>query len=303
MTLYEILREKLPGALLLENEPMAAHTTFKVGGRADVLLSVRSEEELKNAVLAARGIGCAVTFIGRGSNLLVRDGGIRGLVIRLGEEFGGIEVREDRIEARAGESLARLSNRAMEAGLSGLEFASGIPGSVGGAMAMNAGAYGGQMADVTERARVMDTATGEICEMELEQLSMGYRTSLVLEKGLLVTSALFRLKTGDRALIKAQMDELNRRRREKQPLNYPSAGSTFKRPEGYFAGALIEQAGLKGACVGGAQVSELHAGFIVNRGNATASDVLSLIGLVQQRVLENSGVTLETEVRIVGQDA
>ena len=302
MNLYLYLAEYLPEERLRQNEPMSAHTTFRIGGPAEVMFLPASEEELSIAVRLAREAECEVSFVGRGSNLLVRDGGIRGLVILFGDGFSGIGIKGGIITAKAGDTLTRLSNAALEAGLSGLEFASGIPGSVGGAMVMNAGAYGGQMSDVTMWARLMDVRTGDVKQFSLDALEMGYRISRALKTGEVVTQTAFRLMRGDKAEIRARMDDFNRRRREKQPLNYPSAGSTFKRPTGHFAGALIEQAGLKGFSVGGAEVSELHAGFIVNRGNATARDVLELISQVRQRVYEHSGVMLEPEVRIIGED-
>ncbi len=302
MDLYTIFAKHFPAERLRQNEPMSAHATFRVGGPAEVLFLPGSEDELRLALRLAREAGCNVTFVGRGSNLLVRDGGIKGLTVLFGENFSGMEVRDTLITARAGDPLARLANTALESSLSGLEFASGIPGSVGGGMAMNAGAYGGQLSDVTVWARLMDVQTGEVRQLPLEELAMGYRMSRALKTGELVLDAAFRLERGDKTEIKAKMDDLNRRRREKQPLQYPSAGSTFKRPEGNFAGALIEQAGLKGVRVGGAEVSTLHAGFLINRGDATAKDVLDLIALVQKRVFDHSGIRLEPEVRIIGED-
>ena len=303
MDYYSIFAEHFPADRLKQNEPMSAHTTFRVGGPAEVLFMPADEEELKTALRLAREAGCAVSFVGRGSNLLVRDGGIKGLTVLFGENFGGITVEGDLMTAGAGDTLGRLAGAALEAELTGLEFASGIPGSVGGAMAMNAGAYGGQMSDVTQWARLMDVHTGEVRQLPLDALEMGYRVSRALKTGEVVTRAAFRLTHGDKAEIKAKMDDFNRRRREKQPLQYPSAGSTFKRPEGHFAGALIEQAGLKGLSVGGASVSTLHAGFLINKGGATAKDVLDLISLVQKRVFDHSGVRLEPEVRVTGEDA
>ena len=303
MSLYDFFAVRLPEERLLKDEPMSRHTTFHVGGPAEVMFLPSGEEELAQALLMAKEAACPVFFMGRGSNLLVRDGGIKGLVILMGESFSGIRIEANDVYAKAGDGLIRLAGAAYEAGLSGLEFASGIPGSVGGGMAMNAGAYGGQLSDVTVSARLMDVNTGEVRELPIEELKMGYRESRALSNGEIVTGAHFRLKPGDKAEIKALMDELNSRRREKQPLSFPSAGSTFKRPTGYFAGALIEQAGLKGASVGGAEVSTLHAGFIINRGGATAADILALMKHVTERVLETSGVTLEPEVRIIGSDA
>ena len=290
-----------PGQVLV-SEPMRLHTTFRVGGPADVFFTPRTEAELSGAVMAARHEGVPMTVVGNGSNLLVRDGGIRGLVICLGESFSGISVDGTLLTARAGDLLSCAARAALNAGLTGLEFAGGIPGSVGGGMVMNAGAYGGQLSDVAESLRVMDVQTGEISEMPASAMNYGYRTSAVLTNGGVVTLARLRLSSGDPAEIRSRMDDLNTRRREKQPLTQPSAGSTFKRPEGYFAGALIEGAGLKGTSVGGAMVSPKHAGFIVNTGNASAADILALIALVQARVFEKDGVMLEPEVRILGED-
>lgn len=298
----ELLIKYLPAERLVFDAPMSRYTTFRVGGNADALFFPKDESELALAFRIAKENGIPVTVIGNGSNMLVKDGGIAGLVIRLGDEFSGITVTGTRVTALAGDSLTRVAMKAYENGLTGFEFASGIPGSVGGGMAMNAGAYGGELKNVTVSARLMDPETGEVTEYSVDELQMGYRTTLALTKGLIVTEAVFELTAGDKATIKATMDELNKRRRDKQPLTYPSAGSTFKRPEGHFAGALIEGAGLKGLTVGGAQVSEKHAGFIINTGSATAKDILNLIDLVKQRVFENSGVTLEPEVRILGRD-
>lgn len=285
---------------ILENEPMSRHTTFKVGGPADVLFLPESEEQLIQAIAIAKDAGIPCIVIGNGSNLVVRDGGIRGLVIALGEGMAAIVRSGDTITAWAGASLARVSAFAQASGLAGLEFASGIPGTLGGGCAMNAGAYGGQLSDVLIDARMLlDDA---VKTLTVEDMQMGYRTSLPLREGGIVISARFALTPDNPESIAERMRELNARRRDKQPLNYPSAGSTFKRPEGHFAGALIEQSGLKGYRVGGAQVSEKHAGFIVNAGGATAKDILTLIGIVQDEVLARFGVHLETEVRILGED-
>lgn len=289
-----------PRARVLENEPLARHTTFRVGGPADVLFLPESAEELQRAMELAREAGEDCLVIGNGSNLLVRDGGVRGLVIKLAGPMSGVSVEGTAIRAQAGASLSQVSRAALQASLTGLEFASGIPGSLGGALAMNAGAYGGELSQVVREAMVL--MDGRVQTLSREELAMGYRTTRVLREGGIVLSAVLDLKEGDAPQIAATMDDLNRRRREKQPLSFPSAGSTFKRPEGYFAGALIEQAGLKGYAIGGAQVSEKHAGFLINRGGATASDLLRLIEYVQERVYAQSGVRLETEVRICGVD-
>lgn len=301
MSFCETVRKSHPDMRILINEPLSRHTTFKVGGPADVMAFPKNEEELSFLYRAAKEEQIPVTVIGNGSNLVVRDGGIRGLTIVLGEEFSGIEVDGAIITARAGELLSRIARTAYNHALTGLEFASGIPGSLGGGMAMNAGAYGGQLSDVCVSARVFNPETGEIQTFSKDELALGYRTSMPLKTGSIVTEATFELKAGDKEAILRTMEDLNARRREKQPLAYPSAGSTFKRPEGYFAGALIEGANLKGASVGGAQVSTLHAGFIINTGNATAKDILDLIKHVQNTVFEKYGVNLETEVRVLGE--
>ena len=302
MNLADTLRAATSIAQVLEHEPMARHTTMRVGGPAEILFSPASEGELLFAVREAKRAGAPFRIIGNGSNLLVLDGGLPGLTIRLGEAFSKISVDGNQIRAQAGALLSRVAAAARDASLTGLEFASGIPGSAGGGMAMNAGAYGGQLSDVFEGCRALDPETGIISALGPAEMALGYRESAALSRGLIVTEAAFRLTAGDRSAIQAKMDDLSARRREKQPLNLPSAGSTFKRPEGYFAGALIEQAGLKGLRVGGASVSEKHAGFVVNDRGATAKDVLDLIRLVQARVLEHSGVHLETEVRILGEE-
>lgn len=294
------LRAACPGAQIDVDEPMSRHTTFRIGGPADVLIQPSCAQEVVAAVCAAQEMGQPVYVMGNGSNLLVRDGGMDGVVVLLGEKMSRIECDGRRLRAQAGAMLARLSREALNAGLKGLVFASGIPGTVGGAVAMNAGAYGGQMADVLTRALVY--ANGKAEWMTREQLEMGYRTTKPLREGGIVLEAEFELETGDFETLSAETAELARKRREKQPLSLPSAGSTFKRPEGHFAGALIEQAGLKGASVGGAQVSKLHAGFVVNTGGATAKDVAGLVKRIQDEVYRMSGVMLEPEIRMVGRE-
>ena len=296
--LAEILRAS--GARLLENETMSRHTTFRAGGPADLMYIPENEEQILQALAAAKEAGIEACVVGNGSNLIVRDGGIRGLVILLGEAFSKISVEGCRIEAQAGAMLARVSAAAQEAGLSGLEFANGIPGTLGGGCMMNAGAYGGELSDVFVCARVL--LDGVVRTLDKADMGMAYRTSYPLRHGGIVLSACFELRHDDPAAILARMKDFNQRRRDKQPLNYPSAGSTFKRPEGHFAGALIEQCGLKGFSIGGAQVSEKHAGFVINAGGATAADILALIEHIQKTVLDATGVQLETEVRILGED-
>ena len=284
---------------LLENEPMSRHTTFRVGGPADLMFLPASAQELCDALRLAREAGVPAQVLGNGSNLIVRDGGIRGLTIVLGEHFSDIRIEGKRLCAQAGALLSRVAAAAMEAGLSGLEFAGGIPGTLGGGCAMNAGAYGGQISDVLVSAEVL--LGGEVRTMSLEEMQMGYRTTLPLREGGVVLSACFELERDDSDAIQSRMKELNARRRDKQPLNLPSAGSTFKRPEGHFAGALIEGCGLKGCAIGAAQVSQKHAGFIVNTGGATAKDILQLIAHVQAVVRRETGVELEPEVKIMGE--
>ncbi|OUN92580.1 UDP-N-acetylmuramate dehydrogenase [Blautia sp. An46] len=282
------------------NEPMRKHTTFRIGGPADFYLCPHSAKEIQKTVAICREEELPYFILGNGSNLLVSDQGYRGVVIQLWKNVSDILVEGCRIRAKAGASLAKIAGEALEEGLTGMEFAAGIPGTLGGAVVMNAGAYGGEMKDILQEALVMDEQ-GEIFTLKKEELHLGYRTSIIKEKGYIVLAAALELKPGDRKEIKEKMDELKQRRVEKQPLDMPSAGSTFKRPEGYFAGKLIMDAGLRGFSVGGAQISEKHCGFVVNTGKATANDVLTLIREVQKRVRDKFGVELETEVKFLGE--
>lgn len=286
--------------LLLE-EPMSRHTSFRIGGPADMMAMPKNEAELSNLLQKAAANNIPVTLIGNGSNLLVRDKGIRGLVIKLGNMLNEILVDGNKITFGSGVSLALASRKAAENSLSGMEFAVGIPGSIGGAVYMNAGAYDGEMANVVAAVRVMD-ATGKVTIMSAEELRFGYRKTALQESGLIVTSVTVVLQKAEQQKIMAKMDDFSQRRISKQPLELPSAGSMFKRPPGYFAGTLIEQTGLKGYSVGGAQISEKHAGFVVNTGNATAADVLGLIKYVQDRVLAAHGVLLQPEVLVIGEE-
>ena len=298
-TLTEQLRARCPGLELREREPMAAHTTFRVGGPARLMALPRTRAEAEAAVRTAAGLGIVPFFLGNGSNLLVADQGYDGFVVKTG---GLDQVREvnRRLRAGSGISLARLANAALGRGLTGLEFAHGIPGSLGGAVVMNAGAYGGEMAQVLASVTCLD-GSGEVRTLPAAECGLSYRHSLFSDRqDWLIVEAELALRPGDAGAIRERMEELMARRREKQPLEYPSAGSTFKRPEGHFAAALIDQCGLKGLAVGGAQVSEKHAGFIVNRGGATCADILGLIDQVRERVLRETGVTLELEVRTLG---
>ena len=283
-----------------QNEPMRAHTTFKIGGEADIFIIPASPAALISAVKKCTELEIPYFILGNGSNLLVSDGGIEGAVISLAG-INGISAEGEKITCGAGAMLSSVCLKALSLSLTGLEFAYGIPGTAGGALYMNAGAYGGQMADVIESAECL-TAAGDIKTLKKEDMRLGYRSSIFKKGGLIIISLTLALKTGDKAEIKAEMDELLNRRKQKQPLEYPSAGSTFKRPEGYFAGALIEKNGLKGLTVGGAQVSEKHAGFVINRGGATAADVKALIGKIQKKVFENDGVMLEPEVIFTGRN-
>ena len=282
----------------LVNEPMSAHTTLKLGGPADYMVFPRDGEEIAAMFREAAENGVPVTVIGHGSNLLVLDGGIRGLVICIGKNMRKITRDGNILKAQAGAMLGSVALEAAEAGLTGLEFASGIPGTVGGGVTMNAGAYDGEMAQVVTEVRGI-RPDGTAVRLSREEMNFGYRHSVVQEKDFIVTEVTFELKPGDPAMIRARMSELNAKRSEKQPLDLPSAGSTFKRPEGYYAAALIDQCGLKGYSIGGARVSEKHAGFLVNTGTSSR-DFLNLMKKVQAIVEERAGVRLEPEIRIVG---
>lgn len=280
------------------DEPMSRHTTFKIGGKARLLVYPEGEEQISRIVKCARDNGIRLVTIGNGSNLLVADEGIDACVMVLDERMGDIRlIDEETVYAPAGVMLIRLCRFALEHGLSGLEFAYGIPGTCGGGAFMNAGAYGGEMKDVLYRCDHVD-ANGEKGYLEGDDLKLSYRHSAYYDNGCVITGLYLKLKKGNKDEIKAKMEDLLSRRRTKQPLEFPSAGSTFKRPEGYFAGALIEECGLKGKSVGDAQVSEKHAGFVINRGNATCNDVLELCRFCSDTVLREKGVKLEMEIRV-----
>ena len=264
------------------DEPMKQHTTFRIGGRADYFVSPTETEQIRKVIELCRQENMPWYVIGNGSNLLVSDHGFRGVIIRLFKNYAGLRIEGEQIFVQAGALLSRTANAALQEGLTGFEFAAGIPGTIGGAMVMNAGAYGGEMKDITESVTVL-TPEGELLTLKREELEMGYRTSLIARKGYLVLEAVLKLTRGNQEQIKEKMAELRKRRISKQPLEYPSAGSTFKRPQGYFAGKLIMDAGLRGFQVGGAQVSEKHCGFVVNTGDATAEDVLELIRQVSAK--------------------
>lgn len=282
------------------NEPMDRHTTFRIGGPADCFLLPSSAAEVKEIIKICKEKEIPYFILGNGSNLLVSDKGYRGVVIQLYRNYGEITVDKTRIRASAGALLSQIAAAAKNASLTGFEFAGGIPGTLGGACVMNAGAYGGEMKDVLREVTVM-TKEGEIVTIPAGELEMGYRTSLIKRTGYIVLEAVIDLDQGDLEEIKERMRELTEQRVSKQPLEYPSAGSTFKRPIGYFAGKLIMDAGLRGYQIGGAQVSEKHCGFVINRGGATASDVCTLMQNVQQKVNEQFGVMLEPEVKFLGE--
>ncbi len=280
---------------------MKNYTTFRIGGPADLLIQPSSEEELIRIAAYLRQKDISAVVLGNGSNVLVKDGGIRGVVIKIGKNMGNIRTEGEEITAEAGALLSAAALAAADGGLSGMEFAAGIPGSVGGAVFMNAGAYGGEMSQIIVSCRAL-MPDGALREFSKEELKLGYRTSVFSQNGGIVTSCRIKLQAGDRETIYGYMRELAGRRTEKQPLNLPSAGSTFKRPEGYFAGKLIQDSGCRGLRVGGARISQKHAGFVVNETDASAEDVIRLIRLVQMRVRDCFGVDLEPEVRIIGEN-
>lgn len=281
-------------------EPMKQHTTFRIGGPAAYFLTPDTKEAVQKLVETCQEENMPYFILGNGSNLLVSDAGYPGVVIQLYRNFSAITVEGNVIRAQAGALLSQIANQALQAGLTGFEFAAGIPGTVGGAVVMNAGAYGGEMKQVLQEATVL-TPQGEIITLTVDELELDYRTSIVKVKDYIVLEAVIRLETGDASQIKAVMDDLRNKRVEKQPLEYPSAGSTFKRPEGHFAGKLIMDAGLRGYTVGGACVSEKHCGFVVNKGDATAADVMQLISDVKRIVNEKYQIELEEEVKILGE--
>ena len=285
---------------VLVDEPMKKHTTFRVGGNADYFVMPQSAEEVKNIVALCKEADMPYYILGNGSNLLVGDKGYRGVIIQIYKEMNHIRIDGDKVIAQAGALLSRVGTATLEAELTGFEFAAGIPGTVGGAVFMNAGAYGGEMKDIIANATVL-TQDGDIVTINKEDLELGYRTSVIAQKGYVVLEAEYQLQKGDKEAIRARMDELKVQRVTKQPLEYPSAGSTFKRPEGYFAGKLIQDAGLRGFQVGGAQVSEKHCGFVINKDQATAADIQELMRQVSDKVMQEFGVKLEPEVKTLGE--
>lgn len=302
--LIQRLEECVPQENIFTDEPMSRHTTFKAGGAADLFVEIMSEKELSGALKAFASEGLTLAgggfyILGNGSNLLVSDKGLRKPVLHISGEFNKIVQDGETLICEAGCTLAAIAKYALDNSLAGFEFAAGIPGSLGGAIVMNAGAYDGEMKQVVKSVRLM-TDTGEVIEKGAEEMRFSYRHSLLKEESFIVLGAAISLMRGNFGDIRARMDDLAFRRRDKQPLEYPSAGSTFKRPEGYFAAKLIQDAGLRGFSIGDAQVSEKHCGFIVNKGSATAAQIYALIKEVQKRVRESSGVNIETEVICLG---
>ncbi|KAB3537867.1 UDP-N-acetylmuramate dehydrogenase [Alkaliphilus pronyensis] len=296
----EFLRFMKPEAVLMD-EPMKKHTSFKIGGPADLLLMPTSIEEIKRIIDICNIRKAPYFVMGNGSNLLVTDRGIRKVAIKIADNFNAVNIVGTKIIAQAGLLLSTLSNKALKESLSGLEFASGIPGTLGGAVAMNAGAYGGEMKNVITSCKVLDRE-GKIKILPIDEMEMGYRTSMVQTQHLIVLEVEMLLEKKDYSIIKDKVDELNMQRTTKQPLHLPSAGSVFKRPEGNYAGKLIQDCNLKGYRIGGAQVSELHSGFIVNVGNASAEDVINLIKHIQTEVKSKFNIQLQTEVKIMGEN-
>lgn len=295
----EFIRAHVPEEDILENEPMSRYTTFRVGGKAACFIKISNTEQLKKLIPYFKAVEIPYFILGNGSNLLVGDHGYDGVILQLKEKFNRIEAEGSLLRARAGALLSQVAQCALDHSLAGFAFASGIPGTVGGGVMMNAGAYGGEMKQVVEEVTVLDE-NGDVLVLDNETMEFGYRTSIIKNRHFTVLEVTFRLKEGNREEIRREMDELSAKRREKQPLNFPSAGSTFKRPEGYFAGKLIMDAGLRGYSIGGAAVSEKHCGFVINKGNATAADVSEVIAEVQERVKDKFGVTLECEVIRLG---
>lgn len=296
---YEYIRANVPEEDILTEEPMSRHTTFRIGGEAACFIRISSEEQLRKLIPYFENVGAEYFVLGKGSNLLVGDKGYPGVILQISDACQQIEAEENRLQVQAGAALSKVALFAMERGLEGLEFAAGIPGTVGGGVVMNAGAYGGEMKQVVESVRVL-SSEGEILTLDNDTMEFGYRTSIIRNRNFTVLSVTFRLREGNREEIRARIEDFQKRRMEKQPLNYPSAGSTFKRPEGYFAGKLIMDAGLRGFQIGDARVSDKHCGFVVNVGKATARDVTDVIEEVQEKVRERFGVSLEREVIYLG---
>lgn len=297
-TVVETLQSFVPEGNVRRNEPMAQHTSFRVGGPAECIVEPENAEQLAKVKHYLWQLEMPYLVIGNGTNLLFSDVGYSGVIVKVGRRMSRVSVDGCLIRADAGVSMIRLAQIAQEHGLTGLEFASGIPGTIGGGVVMNAGAYGGEMSQVVQEVEVLDRTGEELC-LDNAVMDFGYRSSAIRRQPFTVTGVTLRLEPGDPEMIRAKMDELTAKRRAKQPLEFPSAGSTFKRPEGYFAGELIMKAGMRGFQIGGARVSEKHCGFVINTGNATSADILDVIHEVQERVKERFGVDLEPEVVIV----
>lgn len=299
--IYEGIKSRIDPKNILKNEMMNNHTSFKIGGPADIMILPKTIDDIVSSVSYCKKHNIKHMIIGNGSNLLVSDEGIRGVVIKIADNFSDVTIKETQVKAQAGILLSRLAKLIMNESLEGFEFASGIPGTLGGAVAMNAGAYGGEMKDIITGASILDN-DGRVIYLNKEDLKLGYRNSIIQEKNYTVLEVDMELKRGDYEKIKNITDELTKRRTTKQPLHLPSAGSTFKRPEGYYAGKLIEDSGLKGVRIGDAQVSDIHCGFVVNLGKATFEEVYNLIKLIQKVVMDKFGVKLETEVKIIREE-
>lgn len=295
----EFIRAHVPEEDILENEPMSKHTTFRIGGEAACFIKISNIEQLRKLIPYFNQVEIPYFILGNGSNLLVGDHGYDGVILQIKEKYSQIQVEGTRLRVQAGALLSQVAQCALEHSLAGFAFASGIPGTVGGGVMMNAGAYGGEMKHVVEEVTVLDE-NGEVLTLDNATMEFGYRTSIIKNRHFTVLEVVFRLETGNQEEIRKEMEELAAKRREKQPLTFPSAGSTFKRPEGYFAGKLIMDAGLRGYSIGGAGVSEKHCGFVINKGNATAADVAEVIEEVRERVKDKFGVTLECEVIRLG---
>lgn len=297
---FKNIEKYIDGSIIKYNEPMKKHTTLKVGGNADVLVTPQDIQDVKTVLKFAKDNDIPVTVIGNGSKLLVKDGGIRGIVIKFGSKFSNVELNGEYITVSAGMTLPRLALIAKDNSLSGLEFAAGIPGNIGGAIYMNAGAYGSEMSNIVEQVTYLDEDFN-IQTISNQECKFSYRNSIFRTRNNVILSTKLKLNNDDKQEIEARMKQNQESRREKQPLEYPNAGSTFKRPEGYFVGKLIDDLGLKGYSIGGAQISTKHSGFIVNTGEATAKDVLDLIGYIKEKVLEANNVKLEEEIIVLGE--
>lgn len=296
---YEYILQSVPQEDVLQNEPLSKHTTFRVGGEAELFIRISNKEQLMHLIPFFKRIDMDFFLLGNGSNVLAGDKGYSGAVLQIGDRMSEVTIQENKITAQAGALLSKVARYAWEHSLTGLEFASGIPGTIGGGIMMNAGAYGGEIGEIAQSVLIMDEE-GNLMELDNDTMEFGYRTSVIRNRPYIVLEVALNVKSGDRDGIKVRMDQLAVLRREKQPLEYASAGSTFKRPDGHYAGKLIMDAGMRGYQIGGACVSDKHCGFVINKGNATALDILEVIREVQERVYERFGVTLEREVICLG---